>query len=68
MYLVGPENFKVSVVEIDCTKASMTESIRNIQSGNNPEEISVRQSDTALPRNFFSKFYFDLKMPKMVFK
>ena len=38
------------------------------KSGNNPEEISVLQSDTALPRDFFSKFYFDLKMPKMVFK
>ena len=37
-------------------------------SGNNPEEISVRWSDTALPRDFYLKFYFDLKMPKMVFK
>ena len=37
-------------------------------SGNNPEEISVRQSDAALPRDFFSKCCFDLKMPKMVFK
>ena len=27
MYLGGPENSKVSVVEINCTKASMTESI-----------------------------------------
>ena len=35
---------------------------------NNPEEISVRQSHTALRHNFFSKFFFDLKMPKMVFK
>ena len=35
---------------------------------NNPEEISVRQSDAALHHNLFSKFYFDLKMPKMVFK
>ena len=37
-------------------------------SGNNPEDISIWQSDAALPCNFFSKFYFDLKMPKMVFK
>ena len=29
---------------------------------------SVRYSDAALPREFVSKFYFDLKMPKMVFK
>ena len=28
MYLGGPENSKVSVVEINCTKASMTESIK----------------------------------------
>ena len=33
MYLDGPENSKVSIVEIYCTKASMTESIiKNIQS------------------------------------
>ena len=32
--------------------------------GNNPEEVSIRQSDTALPCDFSSKFYFDLKMPK----
>ena len=38
------------------------------RTGNNPEEVSVRQLDAALPHNFFSKFYFDLKMPKMVFK
>ena len=36
--------------------------------GNNPEEISIWQLDAALPLNFFWKFYFDLKMPKMVFK
>ena len=35
---------------------------------NNPEEISVWQSNTALPPDFFSKFYFDLKLPKVVFK
>ena len=33
MYLDGPENSKVSIVEIYCTKASMAESIiKNIQS------------------------------------
>ena len=33
MFLGGPENSKVSIVEINCTKASMTESIiKNIQS------------------------------------
>ena len=36
--------------------------------GNNPEEMSVQQSHAALPHNFFSKFYFDVKSPKMVFK
>ena len=36
--------------------------------GNNPEEISVWQSDAALPRDFLLKFYFDLKMPKMISK
>ena len=33
MYLGGPENSKISVVEINCTKATMTESIiKNIES------------------------------------
>ena len=35
-------------------------------SGNNIEEISVRYLDAALLQDFFSKFYFDLKMSKMV--
>ena len=35
---------------------------------NNPEKISFRQSNAALPRGFLSKFCFDLKMPKMVLK
>ena len=39
-----------------------------MQSRNNPEEISVWQSGAALPPIFFLKFYFDLKMSKMVFK
>ena len=36
--------------------------------GNNLEEISVRYSDAALLQDFFSKFYFNLKMSKIVFK
>ena len=36
--------------------------------GNNPEEVNVWQSDVALPRDFFLKFYFDLKMSKRIFK
>ena len=39
-----------------------------VKPGNNLEEISVRYSDAALPCDFSSKFYFDLKVPKMVFK
>ena len=35
---------------------------------NNPEEISVLESDAALHHDFFSRPYFDLKMSKMVFK
>ena len=39
-----------------------------IFTGNNPDEISVWRSNAALPRNFFRKFYFDLKTPKMILK
>ena len=38
--------------------------VKGLDSGNNPEEIS----NAALRLNFLSKFYFDLKKPKMVFK
>ena len=38
------------------------------KSGNKPEKISVWKSDAALPRDFLLKFYFDMKMPKMVSK
>ena len=36
--------------------------------GNNLEEISVLSSEAALPRDFFPKFYFDLKMLEVFFK
>ena len=35
---------------------------------NNLEEISVSQSDAALPRDSFSEYYSYLKMPKTFFK
>ena len=35
---------------------------------NNLEEISIWQCDATLPRDSFSKSYFDLKMPKTFFK
>ena len=35
-------------------------------SGNDPEKISVRKWDAALSCDVLLKFYFDMKMPKMV--
>ena len=35
-------------------------------SGNDTEKISIRKSDAALPCDFLLKFYFDMKMPKVV--
>ena len=60
--VVGVPEWLLKVVQ------AMHVGARSRTPGNNPEKISIRKSDAAIPCDFLLKFYVDMKMPKMVSK